>query len=148
MRRMKGAKATSSEIYLSEVYCQIGRGPNSTSTVRFYCNCSDPRLTGIGGDERYSILYKDGFINASVAYGYITERVYFASLEFKNTVFLYFDPLDRKPYHFQYPNKDWKIHPCHTCKNGSSVDPFMLIYGGPIPMDDCADVCIKQRHRF
>ena len=145
LRRMEAAQHASSEIYLDEVYCGIGIGPNNTCTITLSCECSDPNLTGFGGDELYKILHKDKFINDSVAYGYITERVFFASHKFKNTIFLHFNKKEKLPYYFQYPMKDWKIHPCHTCKNGSKVDPYMLIYGGPLPAEDCADSCIKQR---
>jgi hypothetical protein len=145
VRRMKNAQSASSSIKLNDVYCYTNQGLNDTLSVTFSCECSDASLTGFGGDELYKIHRHEKLINQTVAFGYITERVYEASKEFKDTIFFYIDKRDGKPYVFHYPNKDWKIHPCHLCKNGSHYDPYDLVYGGPIPAKDCADNCIKQR---
>jgi hypothetical protein len=146
LRRIKTAKSVTSEIYIDEIFCSIQLYPhNSTCSIRFSCKCTDPNLTGIGGDEKYTLMFKTDVINRKIALGFITERVYYASLTFPNSVFLYYDSVENKPYYFEFPNKDWKIHPCHTCKNNPEADPFMLIYGGPISAHDCADSCLKQR---
>jgi hypothetical protein len=88
LRRIKTAKSVTSEIYIDEIFCSIQLYPhNSTCSIRFSCKCTDPNLTGIGGDEKYTLMFKTDVINRKIALGFITERVYYASLTFPNSVF-------------------------------------------------------------
>lgn len=88
LRRIKTAQSVTSEIYIDEIFCSIQSYPhNGTCSIRFSCKCTDPNLTGIGGDEKYTLMFKTNVINRKIALGFITERVYYASLAFPNSVF-------------------------------------------------------------
>ncbi len=145
-RKMKAAQNYSDSIKLDWIYCQIGVAPANTFSAYWSCECSDPRLTGFGSDELYKIYSRDGLINKSVAYGFMTEQVYYATLKFKESVFVYYEFSDKKPYSMQYPKREWEVlksrnYSCKKCGLKHIESSYNLIeqYHYPI-CDGCNTV--------
>jgi hypothetical protein len=113
----------SPDFFLGWIYCSVNQGPKMTFQCEVLCKCLNEEYTGLG--DRARLFAGKKFLNQSSAFGKLSEEVYLASQEFKESRFVIH--VDGRCLKLVYPDRDWRYDPprrlrCFTCGKEKTLD--------------------------